>query len=115
MNLGDGYWGGKTATPAAPAWYPAVCQNVLMPQPLVYRMRFDGRILRRGFWLYVWDVRSDSQRVLYVGRTGDSSSPNAASPFARVGQHLNFSANAKANSMAKQLAEAGVDPECCEF
>jgi hypothetical protein len=78
-------------------------------------MRFDGRLLRRGFWLYVWDIRSVGNRVLYVGRTGDSSSANASSPFSRIGQHLNFRENAKANSMARRLAQAGVDPECCEF
>lgn len=86
-----------------------------MAEPLLFRMRFDGRLLKRGFWLYVWDIRSDRQRVLYVGRTGDSSSVNASSPFARIGQHLNFKENAKANSLAKRLAHARIDHEACAF
>jgi len=53
-----------------------------------YSIKFDGRLLDRGFWLYVIDIHGPADRHLYVGRTGDSSSPNAASPFSRIGQHL---------------------------
>lgn len=54
---------------------------------------FDGAFLRRGFWLYVWEVVApDGAEYLYVGRTGDSSSPYAQSPFVRMGQHLGFRA-----------------------
>jgi hypothetical protein len=82
-----------------------------------FEMSFDGDLLRRGFWLYVWDVTDVERqtRVLYVGRTGDSSSANASSPFRRVGQHLDLKANAKGNSMAKQLQRAGIDPAECKF
>ena len=48
---------------------------------------------------------------LYVGRTGDSSSPHATAPYTRMGQHLGFS---KAqNSLRRLLTEAGVEPESC--
>ncbi|MCB2203582.1 hypothetical protein KQI65_02445 [bacterium] len=80
-----------------------------------YTMSFDGAVLTRGFWLYVWDIRGPSGRYIYVGRTGDSSSPNAASPFHRVGQHLDFSENAKGNSMSRQLMALKVRPEDCRF
>lgn len=57
-------------------------------------VEFDGAFLQRGFWLYVWRVIApNSTEVLYVGRTGDSSSPNAQSPFNRMGQHLGFQKN----------------------
>ncbi len=46
-----------------------------------YSMTFDGALLERGFWLYVWRIIEGTRTVLYVGRTGDSSSPNASSPF----------------------------------
>lgn len=36
-----------------------------------YSMSFDGELLKRGFWLYVWDIRTATERHLYVGRTGD--------------------------------------------
>jgi len=78
-------------------------------------MSFDGKLLTRGFWLYVWDIRAPSARYLYVGRTGDSSSANAASPFARIGQHLNLGSNARANSIARRLKEKGVSPDECDF
>lgn len=80
-----------------------------------YSMSFHGELLQRGFWLYVWDIRTGNERHLYVGRTGDSSSCNAASPFQRIGQHLDFRVNAKGNSLAKQLRGVSVRPECCSF
>jgi len=78
-------------------------------------MEFNGKLLKRGFWLYVWDIKEDRKRHLYVGRTGDSSSPNASSPFRRIGQHLDSSLNAKGNALGKQLKTAGIDPENCTF
>ena len=79
------------------------------------RMEFSGKLLKRGFWLYVWDIKEDRRRHIYVGRTGDSSSPNASSPFRRIGQHLDFSLNAKGNALGRQLKTAGIDPEICTF
>lgn len=76
---------------------------------------FDGRILTRGFWLYVWTVKSGGSEVQYVGRTGDSSSHFASSPFARLGQHLDHRPNAKGNTLHKNLRAAGLDPTKCSF
>ena len=53
-----------------------------------YTTSFDGALLKRGFWLYVCRIAYGRRSVLYVGRTGDSSSPHASSPFTRIGQHL---------------------------
>jgi len=80
----------------------------------VCRMEFSGKLLKRGFWLYVWDIKGD-ERHLYVGRTGDSSSPNASSPFRRIGQHLDTSLNARGNALGRRLKEAGINPESCTF
>ena len=49
--------------------------------------------------------------LLYVGRTGDSSSSNAATPFARMGQHLG--ANERQNMVRRHLERRGVSPEDC--
>jgi hypothetical protein len=69
-------------------------------------------MLQRGFWLYVWRVRTPKGEMLYVGRTSDSSSPHATAPYTRMGQHLGF---AKAsNSLRRLLLENGVEPEACE-
>jgi hypothetical protein len=78
-------------------------------------MSFDGALLKRGFWLYVWRIEAAARHVLYVGRTGDSSSPNASSPFRRIGQHLDPSPNAKGNALARQLEKAAIDPTTCTF
>lgn len=80
-----------------------------------YSIRFPGSVLDRGFWLYVIDVRGPSGRHLYVGRTGDSSSPHAGSPFSRIGQHLDRRANAKGNALARNLRAAGVEAGACDL
>src|SRR2546430_5631539 len=73
-----------------------------------YSIKFDGRVLERGFWLYVIDIFTPEGRRLYVGRTGDSSSCNAGSPFSRIGQHLDCRANAKGNALARNLRAVGI-------
>ena len=78
-------------------------------------MSFHGEILERGFWIYVCEITKQDKKYIYVGRTGDSSSPNAASPFNRIGQHLNFKPNAKGNSLAKRLREVGIQPKNSNF
>ena len=77
-------------------------------------LSFSGNLLRRGFWLYVWEITiPGGEKVYYVGRTGDSSSQNAQSPFNRVGQHLGF--NSKNNVLRSRLDALGVVPEDCRF
>lgn len=75
-------------------------------------MRFDGALLERGFWIYVWRIVSVDQTFFYVGRTGDSSSPHASSPFMRTARHLDPSG--KANSL-RRLLDAKVDVKQCRF
>ena len=78
----------------------------------LHRLTLPGPMLQRGFWLYVWRVLTPKGERLYVGRTGDSSSPHATAPYTRMGQHLGFS---KAqNSLRRLLTEAGVEPESCK-
>lgn len=77
----------------------------------LHRLTLPGAMLQRGFWLYVWRVQTPVGERLYVGRTGDSSSPHATAPYTRMGQHLGFS---KAqNSLRRLLTETGVEPETC--
>lgn len=80
-----------------------------------YNMTFDGHLLNRGFWLYVWEIKGPMSHHVYVGRTGDSSSRHASSPFKRIGQHLDLSPMAKGNALGKQLRRAGVKYEDCTF
>lgn len=63
-------------------------------------------MLERGFWLYVWRIHSDSEALLYVGRTGDESSPNASAPYNRFGQHLGRNKNA--NALKRNLEAMGL-------
>ena len=42
---------------------------------------FSSSVLERGFWLYVWRIDTPKGGMLYVGRTGDESSPHASLPF----------------------------------
>lgn len=68
-------------------------------------------MLRRGFWVYVWRIETPKGEMLYVGRTGDSSSPNATPPYTRMGQHLG--SNTNQNALRRQLCNAGVEAEEC--
>ncbi len=81
----------------------------------VFSMTFDGAVLQRGFWLYVWRISTNRGDVFYVGRTGDSSSPHAASPFQRIGAHLDARPTAKGNSLAKHLLAAGYSAHACRY
>lgn len=56
-----------------------------------------------------------SDHVLYVGRTGDSSSKYAASPFNRLGQHLDIRPKATANTLLRNIKAEGFNPAQCEF
>jgi len=80
-----------------------------------YAMTFDGALLERGFWLYVWRITHESRCVLYVGRTGDSSSPHASSPFKRIVQHLDPRPSAKANALGRHLKRLGLPIEDSTF
>ena len=78
----------------------------------LHQLAFDGELLARGFWLYVWEITTkDGAKVHYVGRTGDSSSLNAQSPFARLSQHLGR--NEKANALRRNLELHKVAAEEC--
>lgn len=75
-------------------------------------LAFDGELLRRGFWLYVWEITPrNAKPCYYVGRTGDSSTPNAQSPFIRMGQH--FGKNKNANALRRHLEARKINPEQC--
>ena len=79
--------------------------------PSLHRLTLPGPMLQRGFWLYVWRVETPKGERLYVGRTGDSSSPHATAPYTRMGQHLGFAKTQ--NSFRRLLGEAGIEPESC--
>ena len=81
----------------------------------VHHISFSGAILERGFWLYVWRIQSGARVFFYVGRTGDSSSRFAASPFSRLSQHLDVRQNATANMLLRHVRKMGLDPLACKF
>ena len=82
--------------------------------PKTFTVTLDGAMLRRGFWLYVWEITTpDGKEVLYVGRTGDNSSPYAQSLFNRLGQNLGTLANA--SMVRNNLEKRGIDPAQCQF
>lgn len=81
----------------------------------IVSLSFDGSLLERGFWLYVWKITHQNNVVFYVGRTGDSSSQYAASPFNRVGQHLDMRATATANTLLRNIKSADLNPLECHY
>ena len=80
--------------------------------PSINKLTFDGPMNERGFWLYVWKIHHPEKGdLLYVGRTGDSSSPNAASPIKRMGQHLD--PKSKGNMLHRKLKKRCIEPVSC--
>lgn len=78
----------------------------------LHHFEIPGELLKRGFWLYVWRITAPNAEVFhYVGRTGDSSSINAQSPFSRVSGHLGT--NQSANQIQKHLSKHEVDILTC--
>tara|TARA_Y100000294_G_scaffold159937_1_gene163192 strand:+ start:18 stop:584 length:567 start_codon:yes stop_codon:yes gene_type:complete len=79
-----------------------------------HELNINGELLQRGFWLYVWEIKTaKKQNFYYVGRTGDSSSLNAQSPFNRMGQHLGF--KKASNVLRRRLEGKRIVPESCQF
>lgn len=82
--------------------------------PDTYVVPLDGDILRRGFWLYVWEITTPTEEnVLYVGRTGDNPSPKAQSLFNRLTQNLGTLA--RTSMVRNNLEKRGIDPAACKF
>lgn len=79
------------------------------------QLRFKGALLERGFWVYVCRVKHKDKYLLYVGRTGDSSSRFAASPFSRLGRHLDLLPSAPANMLVRHLRDLRIDPRLCTY
>jgi hypothetical protein len=77
-------------------------------------LEFRGALLRRGFWLYIWEIDcDDGRKVHYVGKTGDKASGVSQSPFDRLSKHLG--SNKHNNALRRHLAAHTLDPECCHF
>lgn len=81
----------------------------------LHKLGFSGAILERGFWIYSWRIKCGAREVFYVGRTGDSSSHNAASPFSRLSKHLDMRPKATANMLLRHVKNLGLDPLACTF
>jgi hypothetical protein len=76
-----------------------------------HKLTIPAAMLARGFWLYVWRAETPKGEYLYVGRTGDNSSPYATPPYQRMGQHLGHQKTQ--NALRKHLEERGIAPERC--
>jgi len=84
----------------------------MIAAPASHCLTLPGPMLRRGFWLYVWQVEdADGGEWLYVGRTGDNSSPHASAPYTRMGQHLGTMKNQ--NALRTRLKDRGIEAEDC--
>ena len=83
-----------------------------MSNAATHTLKLPGAMLARGFWLYVWRIETPKGEFLYIGRTGDSSSPHASPPFTRMTQHLGKQKNS--NALRRNLLNAGIEAEDCE-
>lgn len=80
----------------------------------LHQLNFDGAILARGFWLYVWEITPKNGPTLhYIGKTGDKSSGKSQSPFDRLSKHLG--SNKNNNALRRHLGNSKINPEECSF
>ena len=79
----------------------------------IHTLEFPGSMIKRGFSLYVWEIEHPTKgKLLYVGRTGDTASPNASSPIRRMGQH--FHPRNRGNTLYRWLTnEYRIELESC--
>lgn len=56
--------------------------------PVLTSIDVPTRVLQRGFWLYVLELRIDGETWHYVGRTGDNGHLTASDPFSRLAMHV---------------------------
>jgi len=69
-----------------------------------FEIKFSGKVLERGFWLYVVQMTNPkNQRFFYVGMTGDSAALKAAALFVRLGRHLDVKENAMGNTLFRAI------------
>jgi hypothetical protein len=67
-----------------------------------------------GYYVYTWEnTKPDDDKLLYVGRTGDSSSPNPPSLFTRLGRNLGTIPTS--SMVGNNLAKRGIDPDQCQY
>ena len=79
-----------------------------------HQLKFDGALLLRGFWLYVWEIiLKDGRTLHYVGKTGDKSSGKSQSPFDRLSKHLG--SNKQNNALRRHLGNNEIIAEECNF
>lgn len=78
-------------------------------------LNFNGDILVRGFWIYIWEIVSNSEKYYYVGRTGDNSSSNAGSPISRMSLHFDLRSSATANQVIRKLQDKQIVPQQCSY
>ena len=78
----------------------------------VHKLTFPGAMNERGFWLYVRRVESPVGELLYVGRTGDEASANAASPIKRMG--ITLDEKSLGNMLRRHIEKQKVALECCD-
>ncbi len=80
-----------------------------------HSFEIDGRLLKRGFWVYAVRIQVRSRLFVYVGRTGDTSSPNASPPLSRVSAHFNLKDAARGNSLVRNLKKRNISPQACRY
>lgn len=82
--------------------------------PRLCTLSFDGAMLTRGFWLYVWEITNKDGRVVhYLGKTGVKHTRMIPSAYTVASFQLGHSANN--NALRRHLESVGLDPGQCSF
>ena len=81
--------------------------------PAIHKFELPPPLLKRGFWIYVWKIRTRRKfPKFYVGMTGDTGSYSAQSPINRISAHLGH--NKRSNALQRYLKREGIEIESCD-
>ena len=77
-------------------------------------VRFDGGILRRGFWLYVWEITPPQGRVSVLRGTYRDARPPTRNRHSTGWASISGFTN-NGNMLRQHLLKQQVEPERCRF
>ena len=80
-----------------------------------HAVQFDGSLLCEGFWIYVIRIEHNKKCYYYVGRTGDSSSPSAGSPFSRLASHFSHKKNNRSSYLKAHFLKHKINLEASRY
>ena len=87
-----------------------MAKHIIKTDELTYdKITIPGSALKRGFSIYVIEVKYLKDKYIYIGMTGDPYYPSARAIIHRVSGHLELNHRSTQNQLWKGLERKGID------